>query len=41
MVYEDSELELKSLGTEQTYYFAIESFNENGVSERTAPVKIN
>lgn len=41
MVYEDNKLDLKSLGIDQGYYFAIESFNENGVSERTKPVKVN
>mgnify|MGYP003580804538 CR=1 FL=1 len=35
MVYDKNELELKSLTVGQTYYFAIEAFNENGVSERT------
>ncbi len=32
MVYGDNKLLLKALNTEQVYYFAIESFNENGVS---------
>ncbi|UIR56976.1 family 43 glycosylhydrolase [Sphingobacterium sp. SRCM116780] len=41
MVYEDNSLELKSLTTDQSYYFSIESFNENGISERTKPVKVN
>ncbi|PTX21255.1 F5/8 type C domain-containing protein [Pontibacter mucosus] len=41
MVYEDNKLDLKSLGVDQGYYFAIESFNENGVSERTKPVKVD
>lgn len=35
MVYGKNELEVKSLTVGQTYYFAIEAFNENGVSERT------
>jgi len=35
MVYDKNELELRSLTVGQTYYFAIEAFNENGVSERT------
>lgn len=35
MVYDKNELELKSLTVGQTYYFAIEAFNENGISERT------
>lgn len=40
MVYDDNQLELKSLTTDQEYYFAIEAFNENGVSGRTKPVKV-
>jgi hypothetical protein len=39
MVYDKNSLELKSLTVDQTYYFAIEAFNENGVSERTRVVK--
>ena len=41
MVYDSNELLLKSLSTEISYYFAVESFNENGVSVRSAilPVK--
>lgn len=40
MVYGDNELLLKSLNTDQIYYFAIEAFNENGVSELSAITKI-
>jgi hypothetical protein len=39
MVYDKSELLLKSLGTDQAYYFAIEAFNENGVSSRSPVVR--
>jgi hypothetical protein len=39
MVYDKSALELRSLTVDQTYYFAVEAFNENGVSERTGVVK--
>lgn len=35
MVYEDNSLLLKSLSTDQDYYFAVEAFNENGVGERS------
>lgn len=35
MVYGDNKLEMKSLTADQDYYFAIEAFNENGVSSRT------
>ncbi|TDH23113.1 1,4-beta-xylanase [Segetibacter sp. 3557_3] len=40
MVYGKNELELKSLSTEQAYYFSIEAFNENGVSARSKVVRI-
>ncbi|CAF3815166.1 unnamed protein product [Rotaria magnacalcarata] len=39
MVYEKHFLELKSLTVDQSYYFSIEAFNENGISERTVIVK--
>lgn len=35
MVYDVNELFMKSLTVDQDYYFSIEAFNENGVSERT------
>ncbi|MGB3774823.1 MAG: discoidin domain-containing protein, partial [Leeuwenhoekiella sp.] len=41
MVYENTSLEMKNLSAGQTYYFTIESFNENGVSKRTEPIKID
>ncbi|MFS4467798.1 family 43 glycosylhydrolase [Maribacter sp. 2210JD10-5] len=41
LLYETNSLEIKSLNTDQGYYFAIESFNENGVSERSEPIKVN
>jgi hypothetical protein len=41
MVYDKNELLLKSLSVDQTYYFSIEAFNENGVSEKTKPIKID
>lgn len=41
MVYDKNELLLKSLSTNQNYYFSIEAFNENGVSEKTKPKKID
>lgn len=40
LVYENNKLDLRSLSAGQTYYFAIEAFNENGVSERSKPVKV-
>ena len=35
MVYDANELFMKSLTVDQDYYYSIEAFNENGVSERT------
>ena len=35
LVYDKNQLLLKSLTTDQHYYFSIEAFNENGVSART------
>lgn len=40
MVYGDNALFLKSLTVGQTYYFAIEAFNENGLSPLSKPVKV-
>ena len=40
LVYDKNYLEMKNLGTNQTYYFAIEAFNENGISKRTEPIKV-
>jgi hypothetical protein len=41
LVYDANSLDLKSLTVGQSYYFSIESFNENGVSKATEPVKVN
>lgn len=35
MVYDNNELLMKTLSTDQDYYFCIEAFNENGVSQRS------
>ncbi|AYN66404.1 1,4-beta-xylanase [Euzebyella marina] len=35
LVYDIDSLELKSLNTDQAYYFAVEAFNENGVGEKS------
>ncbi|EOR93233.1 Arabinan endo-1,5-alpha-L-arabinosidase A [Arcticibacter svalbardensis MN12-7] len=40
MVYDTNVLNLKSLSIDQTYYFSIEAFNENGISARTKPQKL-
>lgn len=39
LVYDQCELELKGLNTDQAYFFTVEAFNENGISERTAIAK--
>ncbi len=41
LVYDENSLELKSLNTDPTYYFAVEAFNENGVSERSTVTKVD
>lgn len=40
LVYDKDELLMKSLTVGQSYYFAIESFNENGISKRSSPVLV-
>ena len=40
LLYGTNELLLKSLTTDQHYYFSIEAFNENGVSTLTKPIRI-
>ncbi len=40
LVYDKNYLEMKSLTFDQEYYFALEAFNENGISERTKVVKV-
>ncbi|MBS9461085.1 family 43 glycosylhydrolase [Flagellimonas sp. 389] len=35
LVYDKTDLEIKSLNTDQKYYFSVEAFNENGVSEQS------
>jgi hypothetical protein len=39
MVYDKNFLELRCLTVDQSYYFSVEAFNENGISERTMIVK--
>lgn len=39
LVYRENFLELKSLNTDQTYYFSVEAFNKNGVGEKSGMVK--
>lgn len=40
MVYSASEYYYRAMSKDTEYYFQIEAFNENGVSERTAPVRV-
>ncbi len=40
-IYDSNTLEIKSLNTEQSYYFAIEAFNENGVSKISDITAVN
>lgn len=40
MVYDADSLMMRNLSVDQTYYFSIEAFNENGVSGRTAVIEI-
>jgi hypothetical protein len=41
MVYDSTQLNLKSLSVGQSYYFSLEAFNENGISPRTRPIKVD
>ena len=41
MVYDDNSLLMKSLTVDQSDYFTIESFNENGISTRTKIQKVD
>jgi hypothetical protein len=41
LVYNVNQLDLKSLSTDQTYYFTVEAFNENGISKPTSPQRTN
>ncbi|WP_298651345.1 family 43 glycosylhydrolase [uncultured Proteiniphilum sp.] len=40
LVYDDNQLLLKALTTDQEYYFTIEAFNENGISESSDTVRV-
>jgi len=40
LVYDKNEHHMKSLGRDQTYYFAVEAFNENGISELSEIVEV-
>ena len=38
--YAKNELEIKSLNVDQTYYFSVEAFNENGISNPSKVIKV-
>lgn len=40
MVHSNNEYWMKAMDSHKTYYYSIESINENGVSKRTIPVKV-
>jgi xylan 1,4-beta-xylosidase len=40
MVYNDNQYYFKPMDKGRTYYFSIEAFNENGISEKTKPVEV-
>jgi hypothetical protein len=40
MVHSNNEYWMKAMDSQKTYYYCIEAVNENGVSERTATIKI-
>jgi hypothetical protein len=35
MIYGEPGYELRALTTDQAYYYQVEAFNENGISERS------
>ncbi|SFE42797.1 family 43 glycosylhydrolase [Thermophagus xiamenensis] len=41
LVYDDNELFMRCLDRDTPYYFSIEAFNENGISERTKVIKVD
>lgn len=40
MIHNNNEYWLKTMDSQKPYYFAIEAINENGVSERTKPIRV-
>jgi hypothetical protein len=40
LVYDDNQLMMRSLNTDQQYYFTIEAFNENGISEQSTSILV-
>ena len=40
MVYNQNEYWYKGMDKEKPYYFSIEAINENGISKKTKPVRV-
>lgn len=40
LIYDNNQLMMRSLTTDQQYYFTIEAFNENGISEQSTPIHV-
>jgi len=40
MVHSNNEYWMKAMDSQKTYYYTVEAVNENGVSERTKPIKV-
>jgi hypothetical protein len=40
MVHANNEYWMKAMDSQKAYYYSIEAVNENGVSERTAVIKV-
>jgi hypothetical protein len=40
MVYDSDSLVMKNLNVNQVYYFSIEAFNENGISNKTNVIEV-
>ncbi|GAC1384616.1 MAG: family 43 glycosylhydrolase [Ginsengibacter sp.] len=40
MVYDTNEYFIKTMDNQKTYYYAIESFNENGISKRSKAIEV-
>jgi hypothetical protein len=40
MIYNDNQYYFKPMDKGRTYYFSIETFNENGISEKTKPIEV-
>jgi hypothetical protein len=41
LVYDDISLLMRNLDRDTPYYFSIEAFNENGISEKTQPIRVD